>query len=150
MQCRQFLGAAAALTTLPTTSTEAPATQVCAICDAEKPAEMVDQTTVDPIAPREAAICRACQHVQNHEMGDGQCMQCGAAVSSGWHFEVAFPLGAAELPGMLAGQLCGACAAEIASDVNFFGVEADDAAHEQLIEILDEETRRLTELEHST
>ncbi|MWG36595.1 hypothetical protein [Halomarina oriensis] len=153
MQRRTFLGAAAALTTLPTveaatsTDDEAPDTQVCDVCDAEKPAGMVERTTVETIAPLEADICRACQHVQNHDNGDGQCMQCGDDVSPGFYFEVEFPLGAAELPGMLAGQLCGECAADMACDVNFSGVDADEDAHERLIEILDEETRRMNELE---
>jgi hypothetical protein len=35
----------------------------------------------------------------------------------------------------------------MACDVNFFGVDADEDAHERLIEILDEETRRMNELE---
>ena len=82
MHRRTFLGAAAALTTPPTveaasTDDEAPDTQVCDICDAEKPAEMVERTTVETIAPLEADLCRACQHVQNHDNGEGRCMQCG-------------------------------------------------------------------------
>jgi len=155
MQRRTFLGAAAALTTLPTveaatgTDDEAPDTQVCDICDAEKPAEMVERTTVETIAPLEADICRACQHVQNHENGDGQCMQCGDDVSPGFYFEVEFPLGAAELPGMLAGQLCGDCAGWVACDINYNGIDADEDASERLTDIIDEETQRMNELEES-
>lgn len=110
MQRRTFLDAAAALTTLPTVEAadpaddETPKTRVCDVCDAEKPAEMAERTTVETIAALEADICRACQHVQDHEMGDGQCMQCGDDVSPGFYFEVKFPLGAAELPGMLGGS----------------------------------------------
>ncbi|WP_225336362.1 hypothetical protein [Halomicrobium urmianum] len=154
MHRRTFLGAAAALTTLPTveaasTDDDAPDTQVCDICDAEKPAEMVERTTVETIAPLEADICRACQHVQNHEMGDGQCMQCGDDVSPGFYFEVEFPLGAAGLPGMLAGQLCGDCAGWVACDINYNGIDADEDASDQLTTIIDEETRRMNELEGS-
>jgi hypothetical protein len=149
MYRRTFLGAAAALTTVEAASTddEASATQVCDICDAEKPAEMVERTTVETIAPLEADICRACQHVQNHDNGDGQCMQCGDDVSPGFYSEVEFPLGAAELPGMLAGQLCGDCAGWLATDINYNGIDAD--ASDQLTTIIDEETRRMNELEES-
>jgi formate dehydrogenase maturation protein FdhE len=153
MHHETFLGAAAALATLPTveatpsTDHEAAATQMCHICGGEKPAGMVERTTVDTIAPLEADICHACQHVQNHDNGDGQCMQCSDAVSSGFHIEVKFPLGTAELPGRLAGQLCGDCAGRVAADLNCNGIDADDTAREQLAAIIDEETERMADLE---
>ncbi|ERH03260.1 MAG: hypothetical protein A07HR60_00958 [uncultured archaeon A07HR60] len=155
MQRRTFLDAAAALTTLPTVEAadpaddETPKTRVCDVCDAEKPAEMAERTTVETIAALEADICRACQHVQDHEMGDGQCMQCGDDVSPGFYFEVKFPLGAAELPGMLGGQLCEDCAGWVACDINYNGIDADEDASDHLTTILDEETRRMNELGES-
>lgn len=64
----------------------------------------------------------ACDHlttlVQTHDTDDGHCMQCGDAVSPGCYIEVEFPLGAAALPGRLAGQLCGDCAASVACNIN--------------------------------
>lgn len=155
MQRRTFLGAAAALTTLPTvkvatsTDDETPETQVCDICDVEKPAEMVKRTTVETIAPLEADICQTCQHVQNHDIGEGRCMKCGDEVSPGFYFEVEFPFGAVQLPGVLAGQLCKDCAGWVASDINYNGIDADEDASERLTAILDEEKRRLNELEGS-
>ena len=150
MQRRTFLGVAAALTALlpddPTTTDERPPTQECAICGAAKPARMVERTTVAPIAPRDAATCRACQHVQNHTLGEGRCMQCGEAVSPGFAIELAFPLGAAALPGTLAGQLCGDCADALAGDITDAALAADEAASDRLAAILAEETRRLNDL----
>ena len=123
MQRRTVLGAAAALATLSTleaasTNADPPETQACDICDGNKPAEMIERTTVEPIAPLEADICRPCQRVQTHDADDGHCMQCGDAVSPGCYIEVEFPLGAAALPGRLAGQLCGDCAASVACGIN--------------------------------
>lgn len=150
---RQFLGAAAALTTLPalgateaTGEREAPATQECDVCGGEKPAEMVERTTVETARAIEADVCLACQFVQNHELEDGRCMQCGDEIPSGFYLEVHFPLGPAELPGMIAGQLCGDCAGWVACDINYDAVDADEGASEKLVEILDEETRRMKEL----
>lgn len=155
---RAFLGAAAALTALPAagagdvaaqTDVEEPATQECDVCGGEKPAEMVERTTVAPIDPMEADICRACQHVQDHELEDGRCIQCGDDLSSEFYIEVHFELGPAELPGMIAGQLCGDCAGWVACDITYDGVRADDEAYEEHIEILDEETQRLKEIENA-
>lgn len=152
MQRRTFLGAAATLAALPTPAVaeterdDAPSTQVCDVCGGKKPAEMVDHVSVDTIAPFEADICEACQHVQNHRLDEGQCMQCGDEIGLGFHIEVEFPLGEANLPGMLAGELCGDCADWIACDINYESVDADEAASEELLNILDEERRRLDEL----
>lgn len=146
MQRPPFLSAAA-LTPLSTdavtTTTDTSATQRCDICGGEKPAEMVERTTVKPIAPREADICWTCQHVHDHDTGDGRCLQCGEAVSSGFHLDIAFPLGVAELPGTRTGHLCGDCAGRMASEITYSGVEADDDAQTKRMEILDEETERM-------
>ena len=137
MQRRTVLGAAAALATLPTleaatnTNTDAdpPETQVCDICDGDKPAGMVERTTIEPIAPLEADICRPCQRVQTHDTDDGHCMQCGDTVSPRCYAEVEFPLGAAALPGRLAGQLCGDCAASVACGINDNSSTDDETRH---------------------
>lgn len=133
-----------------THSSEEPnAVQVCDICDIEKPASMVDRRTVDAIAPLKANVCDACYHVQTHSLGDGRCMQCGDAVGIGFEIELEFSLGAAELPGRIAGKLCGDCAGWVATDINYDGLDADDGARAQLVDLLDEEKARMNELEAS-
>ncbi|AKU09895.1 hypothetical protein [Haloferax gibbonsii] len=156
MQRRTFLSAAAVLATHPTTAVaevdadgDTSLTKMCEICGGEKPAEMVDHVSVDTIAPFEADICAACNHVQNHWLDEGQCMQCGDEIGRGFHIEVKFPLGESGLPGMLAGELCGDCAGWVACDINYESVDADEDAHKQLIEILNEEKRRMNKLEET-
>lgn len=153
---REFLGAAAALTTLPATGAgdaaaeadvEVPATQECDVCGAEKPASLIDRTTVEPIEPMEADICRVCQHVQDHELPDERCMKCGDEISSKCYLEVHYPLGPADLPAMLTGTLCGDCAGWVACDINYDGIDADDDAHETYVALLDEENEQRKELE---
>ena len=87
MNRRQFLGAAAALSTLPVqdigADIDAPDTLACDACGAEKPAEFVDHTTVPEIAPLEVDICRSCQFTQQHTPAPGTCAECGDAVDAG-------------------------------------------------------------------
>ena len=110
----------------------------CAICGAERPAELVEETTVATIKPMKADICAACQLVQDHTLADAVCMQCGADADPGFYIELEFPLGVAELPGRLTGGLCGDCAAEIACRINYEGVDADPEAKEELTALIDE------------
>lgn len=114
-------------------------TTTCDVCGGEKPAAHVDRTTVETIAPMEADVCRACQHVQDFELPEDVCMQCGDPIETGFYFEVEFPLGVAALPGFMSGTLCGDCASWMACDINYDAVQADDEAREQHLEILDEE-----------
>ncbi|WP_136690053.1 hypothetical protein [Halorhabdus amylolytica] len=126
-----------------------PDRQECEVCGAEKLPEMVDHTTVAPIAPLEADICRACQLVQDHDLPEGVCMQCGDPVETGFPIELEFPLGPADLPGRLTGILCGDCAGWIACDINYDAIDADEEAHEAFIEVLEKKREREAELEGS-
>lgn len=117
-----------------------PERQECDVCGGEKPAPMVERTTVKPIEPVEADICETCQLVQNHGFPDDACMQCGAALPDGGHYiEVEYPLGAADLPARLAGSLCGECAGWIGCDLQYEGLRADDDASEEFVAIQDRE-----------
>ena len=126
-----------------------PDRQECDVCGAAKPREFVEHTTVAPIDPAEADVCRACQLVQDHELPDDVCMQCGDPLDTGFAIDLEFPLGPANLPGHLSGTLCGDCAAWIACDINYDAIDADGEAHETFIELLDAETERVAELEGS-
>jgi len=117
-------------------------TVACAICGAERPAELVEETTVATISPLEADICAICQLVQDHALADTVCMQCGADADPGFYIELEFPLGVTELPGKLTGGLCGDCAADIACRINYEGVDADPEAKEELTALIDEEADR--------
>ncbi|MFW6435607.1 MAG: hypothetical protein ACOCY1_04430, partial [Halovenus sp.] len=91
----------------------------CDICGGEKPAELIDHTTVETIAPMEADICRSCQHVQNHELPDGDCMKCGSELDARFYMEVEYPLGGDDLLARLSGALCGECAGWIGTDISY-------------------------------
>ncbi|MDS0284749.1 hypothetical protein [Haloarcula onubensis] len=121
----------------------------CDICGGPKPPEMVDRTTVRTIDPMQADICAACQLVQDHSLPDDACMQCGETLDAGYYLELEFPLGAAGLPGRIAGSLCGDCAGWIACDINYEGLDADDETKTEFVDVVDEETDRLKELEGS-
>lgn len=124
-----------------------PDVQTCAVCGAEKPADVVEQTTVAPIAPIEADICRACQHVQDHSLPRDACMKCGDALSPGFRIDIEYPLGSADLPGRLTGSLCGDCASWIACEIKYEAIDADEDAHSEYMELLDEEYELRSELE---
>jgi hypothetical protein len=122
----------------------------CAICGGEKPADLIDETTVEPIEPMTADICRSCQIVQDHEPPEGVCMQCGDDVDPGFHIEVEYPLGAAGFLALKTGSLCGDCAGWVACDINYQGIGADEDAHDELLAALEEETEQLREMEVET
>ncbi|MGB9931552.1 hypothetical protein [Haloarcula amylolytica] len=124
-------------------------TQHCDVCGADKPASMVTQTTVAPIAPLEASICAVCEFVQDHALPDGVCDQCGDAVDPGFAFELEYPLGVAGLPALKTGQLCGDCAAWIASDIAYRSVDADPESKQTFRDLIEAENERLAELEGS-
>lgn len=109
----------------------------CDVCGAEKHPSLLDETSVATIAPMEATVCKACQHVQDHELPEDCCMQCGDSIGTGFYLEVEFPLGAAALPGFMSGTLCGECASWIACDINYDGVSADEDAHERHLELIE-------------
>jgi len=151
MNRRQFLGAAAALSTLPVQDVgadiDAPDTLACDACGAEKPAEFVDHTTVPDIAPLEVDICRSCQFTQQHTPAPGTCAECGDAVDAGFSIELEYPLGPADLPARKVATLCGDCAAWIACDINHRGVQNDEPARERLHAVIEAETARMNALE---
>jgi hypothetical protein len=126
-----------------------PDVQTCDVCGAEKPADMVERTTVDTIGPMEADVCATCRQVQDHQLPDDVCMKCGDELEAGSYLEIEFPLGAAELPGHIAGYLCGDCAAWIAHRINYSGIDADDEAYEEYLDRIKEEDRRLRAPEES-
>lgn len=148
---REFLeGVALAATPLPSAGAS-PAdgdegAQPCAVCGADKPASMVTQTTVAPIAPLQADICAVCQFVQDHALPDGVCDQCGDAVDPGFSIELEYPLGEAGLPAFRAGTLCGDCAAWIASDIAYRSVDADPESKQTFRDLIDAENERLAAL----
>lgn len=158
MHRRMFLGAATALATLPSVGSAdedgdaepEPKTKTCEICGGEKPASMVDWTTVEPIEPLKADICRACQLVQDREPDRDECMQCGDEIGTGCYCEVEFPMGVSGLEARVAGYICGDCAEWIGTDIKYDSLDADPEASERLVEILDEEQRRMKQLEDST
>lgn len=155
MERRRFLGAAAALTALSAADTadaatdtdgdaedgDAAATQHCEVCGVERPAAFVDHTTVKPIAPAAADICRVCQHVQTHDPGEQRCLQCGTDAAAGFTITIAFPLGVAALPAERTGALCGDCASSLACEITYDGVDADDDASQRLSDLIDAEHR---------
>ena len=151
---RTFLrGVALAATPLPSAGAS-PAdgdegTQPCDICGAEKPASMVTQTTVGPIAPLEASICAVCRFVQDHTLPDGVCDQCGDAVDSGFAIELEYPLGEAGLPAFKARALCGDCVAWITSDIAYRSVDADPESKQTFRDLVEVENERLADLEGS-
>lgn len=110
--------------------------EACDVCGAEdRPAE---RTTVDTIAPLEADVCEVCQLVQDHSMADGRCAQCGDELDGvGFHLEIEFPLGAADLPANVVVDLCGDCAAWVGHHINYRGVQADEAAHARYLELIE-------------
>jgi formate dehydrogenase maturation protein FdhE len=152
MNRRRFLEAAAAVSALPLSAPTAdgsvddsPTTRTCDVCGGEKPAEMVEQTTIKPLEPLEITACEICQHVQNHSLSDHQCMQCGADIDIGFGIELEYPLGPDDLPAFMSGQLCGECAGWIASDINYEGIDADEKANDHLCDLLDAQRARLRE-----
>ncbi|MDQ2072826.1 hypothetical protein RBH20_09795 [Haloarcula sp. H-GB4] len=143
---RAFLEAAALVATPLAAGSgspdDGPTTVECDICGANKPAEMVDRTTVQPITPLKADICAVCQFIQNHALPDDVCDQCGAPVDTGFGIELEYPLGEADLPALKTGRLCGDCAAWIGSDIAYRGLKADPDAHEQWLDLIDAEKGR--------
>ncbi|SFH05286.1 hypothetical protein SAMN04488063_0019 [Halopelagius inordinatus] len=114
-------------------------TKACRVCGAEKPTAVVRETTVDPIAPLRAEVCRTCEFVQNHSLPDDRCAQCGESVKVGFSLELEYPLGEAELPAFIAVTLCDDCASWVACDIAYGGVDADEEAHDQYIDLIDRE-----------
>jgi len=156
MNRRAFLGAAAAVATLPLDvgagTDDEPALRDCGICGGEHPADMLDRTTVPEIAPLQEDVCWTCQFVYEHTPREGTCAQCGDPLDedypgTGFPIELEYPLGAADLPAYKSAKLCGDCAAWIASDINFRGVSNDPVASDRFSRLIDEESARLNELE---
>jgi len=172
MNRRAFLGAAAAVATLPATDVgesyptesnsgtggvtadgaDEPAVRECDVCGADQPASMVDRTTVSEIAPLQADICWSCQFVHEHTPRKGTCAQCGDALDedypgNGFPIEIEFPLGAAELPAFKSAKLCGDCAAWIASDINHRGVHNDPVADDRHLRLIQTMDARMHDLE---
>lgn len=58
---------------------------------------------------------------------------------SGFSLKVECPLGAANLPALRTGQLCGDCAEWIACEFIYEAIEADEDVLEEHLELLDEE-----------
>ncbi|PHQ45122.1 hypothetical protein DJ68_14570 [Halorubrum sp. C3] len=113
--------------------------QQCEVCGGEKPAELIDHTTVETIAPLEADICQSCQHVQNHELPEDGCMKCGRDLEDSFYMEVEFPLGPEDLPARLSGSLCGDCAGWVGTEINYEAIDADEEAFQELIRLLDKQ-----------
>ena len=112
--------------------------QRCEVCGAEKPADLVDHTTVETIAPMEADICESCQHVHNHRLDDDVCMKCGSKTDgAGFYLELEYPLGAEDLPAKRAGGLCGECADWVGTEIAYEAIDADEAALQELVRLLD-------------
>ncbi|WP_053773228.1 hypothetical protein [Halorubrum tropicale] len=112
--------------------------QYCEICGDEKPAHLVDRTTVKPIDPLEADICESCQHVHNHRLDEDVCMKCGSEMDgAGFYLELEHPLGAEDLQANRCGGLCGDCAGWIGTEITFKAIEADEAALQELVRLLD-------------
>ncbi|WP_053773055.1 hypothetical protein [Halorubrum tropicale] len=115
-----------------------PELQYCEICGDEKPAHLVDRTTVKAIDPLEADICESCQHVHNHRLDEDVCMKCGSEMdSAGFYLELEHPLGAEDLPANRSGTLCGECADWIGTDISYEAIDADEAALQELVRLLD-------------
>lgn len=100
--------------------------QTCDICGGDD--RPVERTTVATIAPLKADLCPVCAHVQDHQMPEDRCAQCGDEIGTGFHLEVEFQLGD-DLPANLAVDLCQDCAGWVAHRVNYRGVENDEDAH---------------------
>ena len=112
--------------------------QRCEVCGTEKPAHLVDRTTVKAIDPLEADICESCQHVHNHRLNDDVCMKCGSETDgAGFYLELERPLGAEDLPANRSGSLCGDCADWIGTEIAYEAIDADEAALQELVRLLD-------------
>jgi hypothetical protein len=164
MNRRAFLGAAAAVATLPATSeaaaaadvdtndTEEPAVRDCDLCGGPTPVAMLDRTTVPEIAPLQADVCWPCQFLHGHTPDDDVCAQCGDDFGEGYPgggfpIEIEYPVGPVKLPGLKTAKLCGDCAAWIADDINHGGVRNDGVARERYLQLSAFETERVNELE---
>jgi hypothetical protein len=147
MQSHHYLEAAAVLATLPvpkeretTSDNDRTDTRVCEICEETRPANRIQRTTIETVTTRSATICEACRHVLTHRPQDGQCRQCGDTIDAGHSFEIEFPLGKQNYPATLRGELCDDCASEIAWEILFSAVDADDEARHELTAILSNDT----------
>lgn len=124
-----------------------PERQRCEVCGAEKPADMVDRTTVATVGALELDVCETCQLVQNHELPEDVCMKCGDDVDGGFYMEVEYPIGPSGALGQRSGTLCGDCAGWIGCRIAYQSLDADDDAREAHVELLDEEHERHIESE---
>lgn len=121
--------------------------QKCDICGGDKPADMVNRTTLPSIDPIEVDVCRVCEIVQKYEHPDDVCRKCGDDIGTGFSIEIEYPLGTGEFPARLSGSLCADCAGWIGHNITYHSIESDEEACDEWVDVIREQRRRLSELE---